>query len=407
MGSKHYQCFGNSYFTNPFRFFIFAYWHDPRWKRFVGATVKIWDLAHNLAKLGHQVCLFLPKYGFDTSESRIKIVEIRFIDLPFLRLLSYNLFLAFYLIAFCLRLRPDVVYVRRMGSIIPGIYAKLVNALFFYEVNDDPYSKTLQEGSLVTFRVRTAISEFQDNINLKLCKRAFVITHEILRKIKAKNPHLEAQRFIELPSGANTDLFRPISVRECRARLNMDLEKKYIGFAGTLFKRQGIDVLIDAAPTILAHEPLSGFLVVGEGPMKEQWMNKAKTEGLGESFVFVGQVDYEDMPIWIGAMDVCVAPFHNDAGLRSPVKIFDYMACGKPVVASRIEGTTAVFHQSEAIKLVAPEDAEMLSEAITELLANQKEADKMGKKGRAFVLDKYDRKSIAKRIADEAISCKP
>ena len=56
---------------NPYRFFIFAYWHDPRWKQYVGATVKIWDLANNLDNLGHEVYLFLPKYDFDTSESRI------------------------------------------------------------------------------------------------------------------------------------------------------------------------------------------------------------------------------------------------------------------------------------------------------------------------------------------------
>lgn len=389
-----------------YKFFVFAYWHDPRWTRFVGATVKIWDLAHNLAKLGHQVCLFLPKYGFDTSESRIKIVEIRFIDLPFLRPLSYNLFLAFYLITFCLRLGPEVVYVRRMGSIIPGIYAKLTNAIFFYEINDDPYRKDFCEGSLISFQIRKFISEWQDETNLKLCQRAFVITKEILNKIVKRNPTLLPVKLVELPSGANTDLFRPIPVRECRASLDIDLDKKYIGFAGTLLKHQGVDVLIDAAHSILTKEPTSVFLIIGEGPMKKQLMNKATTEGIGKSFIFTGQVDYEDMPIWIGAMDICIAPFNNDAGLRSPVKIFDYMACGKPVVASKIEGTTDVFHHSEAIKLVEPGDAEMLSEAITGLLANQKEAEKMGKRGRAFILEKYDRESIAKRISDEAISYK-
>ena len=387
-------------------FFFFAYWHDPRWERFVGATVKIWDLAHNLAKIGHQVCLFLPKYGFDTSDSRIKIIEIRFIDFPFLRFLSYNLFLAFYLIAFCFKLRPDVVYVRRMGSIVPGIYAKLINAIFFYEINDDPYRKDFCEGSLIAFQIRKFISEWQDELNLKLCKRAFVITKEILNKIVMRNPALQVEKFVELPSGANTDLFRPIPVRKCRANLNIDLEKKYIGFAGTLLKHQGVDVLIDAAHSILTMEPSSVFLIIGEGPMRKQWMNKATTEGIGKSFIFTGQVDYEDMPIWIGAMDICIAPFNNDAGLRSPVKIFDYMACGKPVVASRVEGTTDLFEQSEAIKLVAPGNAEILSKAIIDLLHNQDEADKMGKKGHAFIFENYDRKSIAKRISDEAISCK-
>ena len=391
---------------NNILFFLFAYWHDPRWKKFVGATVKIWDLAQNLSKLGHDVTLFLPKYRFDTRTSSVRIVEIPFCNLPFLRVLSFNLFLIIYLVSHCYKARPDVVYTRRMGSIVPGIYAKLINAIFFYEINDDPYRKDFCEGSLISFKIRKIISEWQDETNLKLCKRAFVITKEILNKILKRNPALQVEKFIELPSGANTDLFKPIPVRKCRACLNIDFKKKYIGFAGTLLKHQGVDILIDAARSILTKEPSSVFLIIGEGPMRKQWMNKATKEGIGKSFIFTGQVDYEDMPIWIGAMDICIAPFNNDTGLRSPVKIFDYMACGKPVVASRVEGTTDLFEQSEAIKLVVPGNAEILSKAIIDLLHNQDEADKMGKKGHAFIFENYDRKSIAKRISDEAISCK-
>lgn len=383
-------------------FFLFAYWHDLRWKRFVGATVKIWDLAQNLSKLGHDVTLFLPKYNFDDGKSSIRIVEIPLLNLPLLRLPSFNLMLMVYLVLFYLKSRPDVVYVRRMGSFVPGVYARLVKAVFFYEVNDDPYRKNYHEGSFIAFRVRALISVWQDQINLKLCHRAFVITHQVIKKILKTNPTLRADKLIEMPSGANCDLFRPISFKKCRSILNIDLEKKYVGFAGTLLKHQGIETLIDAAPAIIQNEPASAFLIIGEGPMKDLWMYKVKNRGLSNYFKFAGQADYEDMPTWIGAMDICVAPFHYDAGLRSPVKIYDYMACGKPVVASRIQGTTDVFDQSEAIKLVAPGDAGMLSNAIIDLLANQDEAERMGRKGHAFVLEKYDRRIIAKRTADEA-----
>jgi len=388
------------------RFFLFAYWHDPRWKKFVGATVKIWDLAHNLSRLGHDVTLFLPRYGFGSVRSPVRIVEIPFFDVPCLRLLSYNLFLALRLASFHLKQRPAVVYARRMGSIVPGIYAKLTRAVFFYEVNDDPYRRDFHEGSMIAFQVRKLISEWQDEINLRLCQKAFVITKEILRKIMTMNPHLPAERLVELPSGANTDLFKPMDARQCRSRLDMDLKKSYVGFAGTLLKHQGIDVLIDAAHYIVTMEPTSVFVVIGQGPMKEEWMNRVNAEGIASSFVFAGQVDYEEMPIWIGAMDICVAPFHDSAGLRSPVKIFDYMACGRPVVASRIAGTTDVFDQSEAIKLVAPGDAAMLAQAISGLLSNQDGARQMGRNGRQFILERYDRRSIAQRVSDEAGSCR-
>jgi len=110
------------------------------------------------------------------------------------------------------------------------------------------------------------------------------------------------------------------------------------------------------------------------------------------------------MPTWLGATDLCVAPFLEFAGLRSPVKIFDYMACGKPVVASKIKGTTDVFADSGAAGFVPPGDIDALSDAIICLLQNRHLSDQMGARGRDFILANYDRKSIAKQVCDEAVS---
>lgn len=385
-------------------FFIFAYWHDPRWKKFVGATVKIWDLAHNLSSLGHPVTIFLPKYNFKKQQLPFKIIEIPFLDFPLLRSISFSFFLVCYLIPFLFINRPCVVYARRMGSIIPGIYAKLIKVLFFYEINDDPYRKEYHEGCLIGFKIRTFISELLDHTNLKLCNKAFAITPEIREKILNRLPKLPAEKISILPSGANTDLFKPLSKDRCRSQLNLDPKKRYIGFAGTLLKHQGIDTLIDAAPSILDKEPSCTFLIIGEGPTKKDCISKVKYLCLDNSFLFTGQVDYELMPTWLGATDICVAPFLETAGLRSPVKIFDYMACGRQVVASEIKGTTDMFANSGAVKFVLPGNVDSLSNAIINSLQNCALSEEMGEKGRSFILDNYDRKSIAKQISDDAVS---
>jgi hypothetical protein len=82
---------------NRSTFLLVAYWHDPRWNKFVGATIKIWDLAHNLSSLGHNVVLFLPKYHFNRQNLPFKIIEVPFINLPILRLISFNLLLFLFL----------------------------------------------------------------------------------------------------------------------------------------------------------------------------------------------------------------------------------------------------------------------------------------------------------------------
>jgi glycosyltransferase involved in cell wall biosynthesis len=205
-----------------------------------------------------------------------------------------------------------------------------------------------------------------------------------------------------MPSGANTKLFRPFDKIDCRNLLNLNVEAKYVGFIGTLLSYQGIDILIDAAPKILKKEPRTIFFIIGEGPMKTIWKQRTEKIGLNEAFVFLGQIDYENVPRWIGAMDICVAPFLREAGLRSPVKIFDYMACGRPVVASKIPGTTDIFAGSGAIKLVKPQKSELLADAIIELIGSEKNAGSMGQKGRLLVVRKYDRRSLAQKISDEA-----
>jgi glycosyltransferase involved in cell wall biosynthesis len=139
--------------------------------------------------------------------------------------------------------------------------------------------------------------------------------------------------------------------------------------------------------------------------MKDSWIKRAAARDVGDRFHFVGEVDYEEVPVWLGAMDVCVAPFLRSAGLRSPVKLFDYMACGRPVVASKIEGTTDIFERCSGMILIPPEDTGVLSENILALLEAPKRSEKMGAEGRAFVAAMYDRASFARRIIAEAGAC--
>ncbi len=379
-------------------YYIFAYWHDSRWDKFVGASVKIWDLAHNLANLGNEVVLFLPKYNFRRTDLPFKIVEIPFINLPLIRFFTFNLFLSFYLLLYYLKQDSNVVYVRRMSSIIPLIYAKFKKAAFFFEVNDDPYTRQLQEGSKTRFLLRSFMSMLLDDINLKMCDKAFIITSSVRKKIAERHPSLALDKFIIMPSGANTDLLKPLDMLMCRSKLKLSKDAKIVGFAGSLLDHQGIDSLIKAAPRIIKRKPETIFLIIGEGPKKKDLINLAQKEGMKNHFNFIGQIAYENISLWLGATDICTAPFLNSAGFRSPVKIFDYMACGKAVVASKLIGTTDIFEKSNAISLVEPGDTTVLAEKILELLTDVNKTEKMAKNGRKFVQKNYDRKLFAKQI---------
>lgn len=381
---------------------IFAYWHDKGWKGFVGATVKIWDLTHHAVALGHPVVLFLPKYHFPRENLPFRLVEIPLLDIPLVRALSFNLFLALHLIRYYSTLKPDVVYIRRGMSLIPSLFARFKKALLLYEVNDDPYPDQTDLPIGPIDRFNRWLSVKTDEVSLVWCDAAFVITPEIRDKISRALPRLDRRKLYILPSGANTDLYHPLDKSQCRSKLNLEPSKKYVGFMGTLLDHQGVDVLIDAALSVLQSTPNAFFVIIGEGPMKDKWRRRVDDLSIQKDFLFTGQIDYEETPMWINAMDVCTAPFLIKAGFRSPVKIFDYMACGRPVVASRIPGTTDIFMGSDAIRLIEPENNDALAAAIVDILADDEKANAMGTKGRRLVETHYDRKVLAKKIQDEA-----
>ena len=119
--------------------------------------------------------------------------------------------------------------------------------------------------------------------------------------------------------------------------------------------------------------------------------------GLKTHFIFTGQVSYGKVPYYCGVMDVCVSPLLKEAGERSPVKVFDYLACGKPVIMSDVAETGKIFEDSSAVTLIPTEDEGSLSQSILQLIADDALRAKMGKKGREFVNLKYSRIKIAEK----------
>lgn len=384
-------------------FCLVAYWHDPRWKGFVGASVKIWDMAGYLASMGNSVVAILPRCGIEKRHLPYKVIEIPVINLPGLRMVSYNLLLLFYLFFGKYKLRPDVIYQRRTTTIIPLLYARLLNALFFFEVNDDPYYyRLLNNKKDITGFLRNALSVWMDQRNIRAASRSFVISKAIIQKIKNKNPDISGNKFLLLPSGANVDIFKPIDRAAALKSIGHDASKLYIGFVGTLLAHQGVETLIESALSILQHQPDCMFFIVGEGPMKHAWEQKTKEKKLEKSILFLGQIPYEQMPVWINAMDVCVAPYSSSAGYRSPVKIFDYLACGRPVVASKIKGTTDIFVETDAVLFVEPESPAHLANAIIKLLDDPEARRLKGERGRQWVTANYSRKAMAEIVLDHA-----
>jgi glycosyltransferase involved in cell wall biosynthesis len=286
-----------------------------------------------------------------------------------------------------------------MQSIVPMAFAKLFRLKYFFEVNDDPYRQLHHSGSLPVFKIKSYLAIKMDEVNLKNCDKAFIVTDEIKERILNKNPWLNSEKLITLNSGANTKLLKPLDKHVCCKKIGIDPYKNYVGFLGTIFKHSGLDILISCAKQILSHNSNVEFLIFGDGPQKSSLIEETQNRGLDQNFKFFGQVDYFDLPVFLGATDICVAPFLETSDTNSATKIFDYLACGKPVIASNIENKENIFAESKAVYFVKPGDPYMLADAIVHLLKDNNFANELGKKGRLFIDKNYSREKIARKIA--------
>jgi glycosyltransferase involved in cell wall biosynthesis len=192
----------------------------------------------------------------------------------------------------------------------------------------------------------------------------------------------------------------------CR-RLKIDSSLFYIGFIGSFFVYQGIDILIDAASLVLNRFHNAHFLLVGDGPMRTKWETMVLEKGLRDHFIFTGHVPYHNVPNYIGAMDVCVAPHHRETNQASPVKLFDYMASGRSIVASDIEVVREIIADSGCATLVDPDNPQALSKGIITLLEDNKLRMDMSYRGRLYAVDKYDRKTLAIKLFNKMKEIKP
>ena len=292
--------------------------------------------------------------------------------------------------------RIDIIY--RRHHLFNGEYllAKLFRIPSVKEVNGivADEAKITKQGDRVSLWVIDRIEQF----NMPKADKIIVVAPK-LKELLHWEYGIKSDRITVIQNGANTDLFKPADVIQVRDELNLRQDCSYICFVGILVQWQGIEYLIRSMPLVLSECPQTQLIIVGDGQMKQELMNLAERVGVLNKTIFVGVVPYHKVPLYMNASDVCVAP---KVGLRSgysPLKLCEYMACGKPVVASRASGLE-ILEDSQGGILVEPGNSLELATAITRLLQDKELRKQMGENGRRYVLQNLSWESVARRVAE-------
>jgi glycosyltransferase involved in cell wall biosynthesis len=378
-----------------------------------GSLIHRYELVSNLAKLNNEIHIFTTDKTFLSNMSNIHRHYI-----------SSGSFLSLTLNYFGASLKVlnsetfDVLYTRNPNfGFLAGIFFKNRCKKIIYELNgipEDEKSLFKMKPAELSNSEKQEIFSFSDYYFSSQTKLKFFILKKALNladKIIAVTPGIKAnlerdynipgEKIVIVSNGANTSLFKPLDQEICKKELGLDPKLFYICFVGNLAPWQGIEYLVKAAPLILARFPQCRFLIVGDGVMKPELLKLSRELGVENRFIFTGVVAYDHVPFYINASDICVAPFivarNAKIGL-SPLKLYEYMACKKPVVASDISGVSDVLKASEGGFAVVPENPSALAEAILKLLESPDSRIKLGSKGLSYVTENYSWYNVAKQV---------
>lgn len=202
-----------------------------------------------------------------------------------------------------------------------------------------------------------------------------------------------------VPNGVNPHRFRP----GLPAALKSESGILTIGFVGSLKPWHDLNTVVDAVATLRRSDSLARLIIVGDGPIRQSLEARLIALDLRDVVSLVGSVAPNEIPNWLASFQVVVAPYPPiEPFYFSPLKVFEYMASGLPVVASKLGQPAQIIQDGVNGLLVTPGDAAALAEALGRLDADPELRAALGQAGREIVLRNHTWDKIAATILDIA-----
>lgn len=237
------------------------------------------------------------------------------------------------------REQPDAVYFRYRACAPAVVYVvRLMSSRthIITEFNGPPSDLLLMSGH------RRIIAALALSGYMHCARRSDlirVLTHSHRDDLAVRG--IRKERIIVAGTGADLQHFHPVEQSAARVAARLSPDHRYILFVGHLSHWQGVDTLLHAAPAIRRNHPDVQFIIAGTGPQADQLKKLAKDLAMERHVLFTGEIPYEDVPNFINAATICVGPLVRERSgqmARSPMKLHEYAACGKPSITVRVKG---------------------------------------------------------------------
>jgi glycosyltransferase involved in cell wall biosynthesis len=223
-----------------------------------------------------------------------------------------------------------------------------------------------------------------------------VVTRTLTNCDAARRAFLESERprpesVIVLENGVDAERFLDLPVPGEAHRT----EGRCVGAVANLRPVKGLDIFLRAAAQIVGEYPDVHFRIAGEGPMRGALEREAEEKGLKSRFSLCGAVG--DMPGFLTGLDIAVLCSHAEG---MPNAVLEYMAAGRPIVATSVGAVPELIEDGEHGLLVPPNDDRALTAAIARLLDDPALARRLGRQARARVQQRYSRQAMIRRFEE-------
>jgi starch synthase len=366
-----------------------------------GDVTHVIECVKALRDLNCDVRVFAPKF-FKNQTSQYPLTYL----LPAFRfrvltLWTYEIRLLFFLMSKHYSWRPELVYIRsELYSLGAAIYARIFRLPMIIELNGDKIAELAQRNK--SLFVRFVVDKIQSSI-LNHAQHIFV-TAKPLRSLIIKKYLLDCGKVSYIHNAANHHLFRSISHEEISEVLSPEImsfsSDPIVGFIGRFEIWQGLENLISAFEKLQSENQPIKCVLVGDGPLFygiESMIKELKLKNI----ILTGAISKKNIPYYINFFDICVLPRNRDI-IGEPVKLYEYLSCGKPVVAPRIKDFEFIESQKAGL-LFEPGDDVSLANAVKNLLSNPNKMKQMGKNGRKMVESIYNWEQVAHTIKGKCL----
>jgi len=352
-----------------------------------------------LTALGHQVDLVTYPFGRDVTMAGLRVFRslrppfVRRIGIgPSLAKVPLDVLLTFSVLRRALSARYDAIHSHEEGGLIGVLVAALLRLPHVYDMHSS-LPQQLTNFAFSRSRLLRRVFLGIERLMIRRSRVVIVICPTLEDTVREIDPSARAI-LIENAPGSSEEPATPEQARAVRREFGVPLSAPVVLYTGTFEAYQGLDLLFEAMAHVRRVRPEARLLLAGGKPDQVASMRTlAAAAGVGDVTIFAGERPSAEIPAYLLACDVLVSP--RSRGTNTPLKIYQYLRSGKPIVATRLLTHTQVLSDRTAI--LTGVTAREFGDGILAALQDPERAAAVGREARQLADTKYSYEAYLER----------